>query len=117
MSGDVHVAFPPPYKTQRMLGDETLSLPRDFLIFFITFFICLFRDDLFHDFYHLFMTLLFYRSFPRRHRLFLFLSSSAPSIYMQRFWGSPKTHLLWRFRDTSTIKKMLGVGPSVRFFG
>ena len=84
---------------------------------FVTLFIWLFRDTF------LCRCFLFFVSLSR---LFLFVAFKKVILFLFVVFRGPTTYInilgvakdpLWRFRGAPTLKKMLGVGPSVRFFG
>ena len=80
---------------------------------FTTFFIRLFRSDFFDDFHHFSMTLFFMSL--QNHTDFFYLSLFAPTLHTN-ILGVAKDPL-WRLRGVESLKKMLGVSPSMRFFG
>ena len=94
-----------------------LSLQRALLMTFVTFFICLFRDTFCIVFSSSFTLSSLFICRSQKSDTFLFLPSFAPTPHIRIYSGGRQRRLFSRVFGTSTIKKMLGVGPSVRFFG
>ena len=82
---------------------------------FYHFFICLFGMTFFDDFHDFFMTLFFMSL--RDDTDFFYLSSLGPRPHIYRYLGGRQRHLLLHVFATSTLEKMTGASPSVRFFG
>ena len=90
------------------------SLHSDFFMTFNIFFIWLFRDTHILFFFAFLLSRLFLHRSKKRYVFFYFRRLSRPDHIHKYFWGRQR-HVL-AFFGASTLQKMIGVSPSMRFF-
>ena len=89
--------------------------PSFFLSCFLSLFSFVRSETHIYSFFCLFSLsrVVLYRS--KNRYFFTFAAFRSDHTYTNISWGSPKTH--FGVFGASTLEKMLGVGPSMRFFG